>query len=110
MVKESQEAFKLKAKRKSTYFSSRDVEHVRPMFESTWCALLAACSAVLDDGPIEPLPAVVSVALRGFANAVHIMKSLSTAEGQAIYGPSYREASAVPAQPAPRTSRTRTPP
>ena len=38
-----------------------------------------------------------------FANAVHIMKNLSTAEGQAIYGPSYREASAAPSQPAPGT-------
>mgnify|MGYP003312906923 CR=1 FL=1 len=45
MVKESQEAFKLKAKRKSTYYSSHNVEHVRPMFESPWCAMLAACSS-----------------------------------------------------------------
>ena len=72
MVKESQEAFKLKAKRKSTYFSSRNVENVRPMFESTWCALLAACSAVMDDSHAEPTDAVVTLSLRGFANAVHI--------------------------------------
>ena len=72
MVKESQEAFKLKAKRKSTYFSSRTVEHVRPMFESTWCALLAACSSVMDDNPAEATASVVFLSLRGFANAVHI--------------------------------------
>ena len=40
MVKESQEAFKTKAKRKSVYFSSRNADHLRPMFESTWCAVL----------------------------------------------------------------------
>ena len=72
MVKESQEAFKLKAKRKSTYFTSHNVEHVRPMFESTWCALLAACSAVMDDQPTEQMPPIVSQALRGFANSIHI--------------------------------------
>jgi len=72
MVKESQEAFKLKAKRKSTYFTSRTNEHVRPMFESTWCALLAACSAVMEDQLSEATPVVVAVSLRGFANAVHI--------------------------------------
>lgn len=37
MVKESQEAFKAQARKKSTYFSSRNVEHVRLLFESTWC-------------------------------------------------------------------------
>ena len=72
MVKESQEAFKLQAKRKSTYFSSRNVEHVRPIFESTWCALLAACSAVIEEQPTETMPGVVALSLRGFANAVHI--------------------------------------
>ena len=72
MVKESQDLMKLKAKRKSTYFTSRTNEHVRPMFESTWCALLAACSAIMDDALSESTPAMVGVSLRGFANAVHI--------------------------------------
>ena len=68
MVKESQEAFKSKAKRKSVYVSSRSAEHLRPMFESTWCAVLAACSSVIDDPLGEGTPDVVSMSLRGFAN------------------------------------------
>ncbi len=72
MVKESQEAFKLKAKRKSNYVTSHSVEAVRPMFESTWCAMLAACSAVMDDQPAEPFPPIVGQALRGFQNSIHV--------------------------------------
>ena len=36
------------------------------------CALLAACSSVMDDALTETTPAVVATSLRGFANAVHI--------------------------------------
>lgn len=72
MVKESQEAFKAKARKKSTYFSSRNVEHVRPLFESVWCAILAACSSVMEDPREETPDAIISLSLRGFANAVHI--------------------------------------
>lgn len=50
MVKESQEAFKAKARKKSTYFSSRDAEHVRPLFESTWCVQLRAVLWLADVG------------------------------------------------------------
>lgn len=71
MVRDGQEAFKMNAKRKSTYFSSRNVEHVRPMFESTWCALLAACASVMEDRAEAP-SSVTSLSLRGFSNAVHI--------------------------------------
>jgi brefeldin A-inhibited guanine nucleotide-exchange protein len=72
MVKESQEAFKLKAKSKTKFVTSKDAEAVRPMFESTWCAMLAACSAVMDDQPTEPFPPIVGQAIRGFENAIHV--------------------------------------
>lgn len=72
MVKESQEAFKLKARKKSVYHSSRNVEHVRPMFEASWCALLAACSSVMEDTRDDLSEPVIALTLRGFANGVHI--------------------------------------
>eukprot|EP00966_Prymnesium_polylepis_P034127 793478-Prymnesium_polylepis.1 len=72
MVKESQEAFKAKARKKSTYFSSRNVEHVRPLFESIWCALLAACASVMEEPEAPASEPVYQLSLRGFANAVHI--------------------------------------
>ena len=42
------------------------------MFESTWCAVLAACSAVMDGVVTDATPAVVTTSLRGFSNSVHI--------------------------------------
>ena len=81
MVKESQEAFKAKARKKSTYFSSRNVEHVRPLFESIWCALLAACSSVMEEpqpSATEASETVITTSLRGFANAVHIAAEFGT--------------------------------
>jgi len=72
MVKESQEAFKAKASKKSTYFSSRNVEDVRPLFESTWCALLAACASVMEEPESPSSEAVYALSLRGFANCVHV--------------------------------------
>ena len=44
------------------------------MFESTWCAVLAACSAVLDGGVRggDARGGGDALTLRGFANAVHI--------------------------------------
>ena len=71
MVKESQELFKAKARKKSVYYSSRNAEHARPMFEASWCALLAACSSVMEDAN-EIAPPIVGLTLRGFANAIHV--------------------------------------
>ena len=72
MVKRSQELFKAKARKKSVYHSSRSVQHVQPMFEASWCAVLAACSSVMEAPEEETPEAVVALTLRGFANAVHI--------------------------------------
>ena len=70
MVKHSQELFKAKARKKSVYHSSRNAEHLRPMLEGSWCAILAACSSVMEEASDQMSDAVI--ALRGFANAVHI--------------------------------------
>ena len=70
MVKHSQELFKAKARKKSVYHSSRNAEHLRPMLEGSWCAILAACSSVMEEATDQMSDAVI--ALRGFANAVHI--------------------------------------
>ena len=71
MVKHSQELFKAKARKKSVYHSSRNAEHLRPMLEGSWCAILAACSSVMEE-PSDQSDPNATIALRGFSNAVHI--------------------------------------
>ena len=63
MVKRSQELFKAKARKKSVYHSSRSVQHVQPMFEASWCAVLAACSSVMEAPEEETPEAVVALTL-----------------------------------------------
>eukprot|EP00967_Tisochrysis_lutea_P123999 scaffold206989_cov27-Tisochrysis_lutea.AAC.2 len=72
MVKESQELFKAKARVKSVYHSSRNVEHARPMFEASWCALLASWTSVMEESADDVPDELVGLVMRGFANAVHI--------------------------------------
>eukprot|EP00962_Isochrysis_galbana_P037861 scaffold13315_cov115-Isochrysis_galbana.AAC.6 len=72
MVKQSQELFKAKARVKSVYHSSRNVEHARPMFETSWCALLASWTSVMEESADDVPDELVNLVMRGFANAVHI--------------------------------------
>jgi brefeldin A-inhibited guanine nucleotide-exchange protein len=78
MVKHSQELFKAKARTKSVYHSSRNAEHLRPMLEGSWCAILAACSSVMEE-PSDQSDPSATIALRGFSNAVHIAAEFNMA-------------------------------
>ena len=41
------------------------------MLEGSWCAILAACSSVMEE-PSDQSDPSATIALRGFSNAVHI--------------------------------------
>lgn len=77
MANKTEALFKsmLRAQRRSglknseTYFSASHYEHVKPMFEVAWMAILSAMSGPLQESDDNE---IVSICLQGFANAIKI--------------------------------------
>eukprot|EP00741_Cyanophora_paradoxa_P005196 tig00000852_g5036.t1 len=72
MVVKTQAAMKRKTKQKATYYGATSVEHVRPMFHTTWCPVLAALSVNLEEAAGETEGTLVALALDGFRHAIRI--------------------------------------
>jgi len=56
-------------KNKSAFFKSTHIEHVKPMFEMSWCAMLATLSLVLENTDDENL---IVLCMEGFRSAIHV--------------------------------------
>eukprot|EP00743_Colponemidia_sp_Colp-15_P003456 GILK01003731.1.p1 GENE.GILK01003731.1~~GILK01003731.1.p1 ORF type:complete len:1011 (+),score=223.74 GILK01003731.1:78-3035(+) len=69
MLKESTDHLKSKTRRKTAFVSAAFAEHVKPMFEVTWPAMLACFSALLQE---TEDPRVIALCLDGLGHCVHV--------------------------------------
>ena len=71
MLEKSQELILDKLEKKSIFFTSKNIDHVKPMFELCWCPMLAAFSMNLEisqDADEE----IYSLCLSGFQAAIRV--------------------------------------
>ncbi|KAL6077477.1 Brefeldin A-inhibited guanine nucleotide-exchange protein 1 [Balamuthia mandrillaris] len=69
MAKRVQQLLKKKLNQKSTYEKAIDVKPVRPMFEVSWCPMLAAFSVLLETSEDNK---IIDLCLLGFKCAIHV--------------------------------------
>ena len=70
VVQQSQDIILEKLQKKSTFFKSNNIQHVKPMFEMCWCPMLAAFSVILETDADDNN--VFSLCLEGFKCAIRV--------------------------------------
>ena len=71
IVQHSQELIMEQMQKKSTFFKSTNIQHVKPMFESCWCPLLAALSMNLETSQDNDKE-VYTLCLEGFQCGIRV--------------------------------------
>ena len=71
LVTKSQELILEKLQKKSIFFKSTNIEHVKPMFEMCWCPMLAAFSMILEKSQ-DSDKEIFTLCLEGFRCAIRV--------------------------------------
>ncbi|EGG14398.1 Arf guanyl-nucleotide exchange factor [Cavenderia fasciculata] len=69
IVEQCQKLIKSKLEKKSKFYRARNIEHVSPMFISTWCYVLSTLSVILDESKDRK---IIQLCLDGLSYAVRV--------------------------------------